>query len=115
MNLVWTYLQVGTEIFGYERRLALTENHDFLLDVFDLVLCLLQVNDFDCNNAAITIVNAFEHFTETAESDALLARINEFGINFLNMELYLSKSLTSLERPTTSAQRDKEKNLTTAR
>ena len=43
-------LQVGTEVLGHVGRVALAEHHDLLLDVFDLILGLFQINNFDSNN-----------------------------------------------------------------
>lgn len=65
------YLQVGSVIFGYVGTVALTQHCDFLLNILDLIFCLLQVNDFYGDYFLSPIVNAFEHLAEGALPDFL--------------------------------------------
>ncbi len=62
-----SHLQIGAVVFGDVRTVALTENCDLLLDVLDLVLRLLQVNGFNCDNALSTIIDTFEHLQEAGD------------------------------------------------
>ena len=43
-------LKIRPEVLGDVGRVTLAEHHDLLLDVFDLILGLFQVNNFDSNN-----------------------------------------------------------------
>lgn len=59
------YLQVGAEVLGDVRTVALTEHRDLLLDVLDLILRLLQVNRLDGDHALAAVIDAFEHLDGT--------------------------------------------------
>ena len=76
------YLQIGPVIFGYVGTVALTQHCDFLLNVLDLIFCLLQVNDFYGDHFLSPIVNAFEHLAERALSDFLQFGKKLFWISF---------------------------------
>ena len=71
VRLFEPYLQVGSIIFGYVGTVALTQHCDFLLNVLDLIFCLLQVNDFYGDHFLSPIVNAIEHLAEGALPDFL--------------------------------------------
>lgn len=58
------HLQVGAVVLGDVRTVALTENRDLLLDVFDLIFGLLQVDCLYGHNALCAIIDAFEHLSE---------------------------------------------------
>lgn len=58
------HLQVGSEVLGDERAVALGQHHYLLLDVFDLILRLLQVDDFDGHDLLRPLVDPFEHLPE---------------------------------------------------
>lgn len=68
---VKAYLQIGSIILGDKRTVALAQNGDFLLNVLDVVLCLLQVNNFNGNNFLSPIVNSLIDLAKRAFSDPL--------------------------------------------
>lgn len=47
-----THFEEGPVVFCDERRVALRQHHNFLLDVLDLIFGLFQVNDFDGDHLA---------------------------------------------------------------
>lgn len=55
------YLQEGAEVLGDVGTVALAEHRDLLLDVLDLIFCLLQVDGLDGNDFLSLIVDTFEH------------------------------------------------------
>lgn len=65
------YLQVRAVILGDKGAVALAQHRDLLLDVFDLVLRLLQVDGLDGHHFLGAIVDAFEHLAERALANAL--------------------------------------------
>lgn len=68
---VKAYLQIGSIILGDKWTVALAQNCDFLLNVLDVVLCFLQVNNFNGNNFLSPIVNSLIDLAERAFSDPL--------------------------------------------
>lgn len=68
---VEAYLQIGSIILGDKRTVALAQNCDFLLNVLDVVLCFLQVNNFNGNNFLSPIVNSLIDLAKRAFSDPL--------------------------------------------
>lgn len=79
----WSNLEVGSIIFGDIRAVALRQHHDLLLDIFDLIFGLLEINDLDGDNLLRPIVDAFEHLAEAAFSDPLLFGKYQLGVNLL--------------------------------
>lgn len=77
------YLEIGSEVFGDEGAVALGQHHDLLLDVLDLILGLLQVDDFDGNDLRRTFVDALEHLAERPFADPFLFREYQLRINLL--------------------------------
>ena len=63
---VKAYLQIGSVILGDKGTVALAENCDFLLNVFDVILCFLQINNFNGHNFLSPTVDAFKNFTKRA-------------------------------------------------
>ena len=54
-------LKIGPEVLGDVGRVALAEHHDLLLDVFDLILGLFQINNFDSNNLNWEVLYKLKH------------------------------------------------------
>lgn len=79
-----TNLQVWAVVFGNKGAVTLAQHRDLLLDVFYLILRLLQVDDLDGHHLLRAIIDAFEDLAERALADALqlgeqLLRVS-FGI-----------------------------------
>ena len=53
-----TDLEIGAKVSSDVRRVTLRQNGDFLLDVFDFIVCCFQVNDLDCYHATTSLVDA---------------------------------------------------------
>ena len=53
-----TDLEIGAKVSSDVRRVTLRQNGDFLLDVFNFIICCLQINDLDCYHATTSLVNA---------------------------------------------------------
>lgn len=66
-----TNLQVWAVVLGNKGAVALAQHGDLLLDVFDLVLRLLQVYYLDGNHLLCAIIDALEHLAERALADPL--------------------------------------------
>lgn len=59
-----THLKVGSVVLGHKGTVTLAQDCDFLLNVFDFVLCFLKVDYFNSHDFLSPIVNAFEHFSK---------------------------------------------------
>lgn len=66
-----TNLQVRAVVFGDKRAVALAQHRDFLLNVFYLILRLLQVDDLDSHHFLRAIIDAFKDLAERTLADAL--------------------------------------------
>lgn len=66
-----TNLQVWAIVFGDKGTVTLAQHRDLLLNVFDLILCLLQIYDLDGHHFLCAIIDAFEHLTEWTFANAL--------------------------------------------
>ena len=53
-----TDLEIGAKVSSDVRRVTLRQNGDFLLDVFDFIVCCFQVNDLDCYHATPSLGDA---------------------------------------------------------
>ena len=73
-----TNLQIWAIVLGDKGAVTLAQHRDLLLNVFDLVLRLLQVYDLDGHNFLGAIVDAFEHLAKRTLANAL-----QFGEQFL--------------------------------
>lgn len=63
-SITASYLEVGSIVLGDVWTVALAEHCDLLLDVFDLVLGLLQVDGLDGHHILGAVVDALEHLSE---------------------------------------------------
>lgn len=50
-------LEVRPKVASDVGRVALGEHSDLLLDVFNLIICLLQINDLDCYHLIGAVLN----------------------------------------------------------
>lgn len=64
------YLQKGAKVLGHKGAVTLAEDSDLLLDVFNLILGLLQVNDLDGHHFLGAVVDAFVDLAEGALANA---------------------------------------------
>ena len=67
-----SYLQVGPIILGDKGAVTLAKHRDLLLDVFYLVLSLLQVDDLDGHHLLVPVVDALVDLAEGAFPNAFL-------------------------------------------
>jgi len=86
IDFVRVYLEVRSVVACDEGTVALGEDHNFLLDVFDLIFGFLQVNDFDGDDLLRPVVDAFEHLAERALADPLLLCKYQLRIHLLLKE-----------------------------
>ena len=73
--------EVGSKILGDKRAVALRQHHDLLLNVFDLILGLFQVNDFDGNDLLSPFVDSLKHLAKGSFPDPLLLREDELRVD----------------------------------
>lgn len=67
-----SHLQVRPVILGNKRAVTLAQHRDLLLNVFDLIFRLLQVDNFDGHHFLRAIVDAFVDLSEGTLPDPLL-------------------------------------------
>ena len=98
-------LEIRTEVLGDVGRITLAEHHDLLLDVFDLILGLFQINNFDSNNLdwsyfyinsaddillgphlLSSVIDPLEDFPERSFPNSFLFCEDYLRIHFLNEE-----------------------------
>ena len=93
-------LEIGTKVLGDVRRVTLAEDHDLLLDVFDLILGFFEINNFNSNNLNHVIsdsyspiclfhllgsvIDSLEDLPEGSLANPLLLGEHYLGIHFLN-------------------------------
>lgn len=103
-QLLVRHLQVGAVVLGDEGAVALAQDRDLLLNVFDLVLRLLQVNDLYRHHLLGAIVDALEHLAERALANALQLGEQLLGIGLGVLYGTWSRE-TSAENKTTVSSR----------
>ena len=93
-------LEIGTKVLGDVRGVTLAEDHDLLLDVFDLILGFFEINNFNSNNLNHVIsdsyspislfhllgsvIDSLEDLPEGSLANPLLLGEHYLGIHFLN-------------------------------
>lgn len=50
IKTTYSYLDIRADIFGDVGTIALRQNGDFLLNIFDFILGLFKIDNFDGNN-----------------------------------------------------------------
>jgi hypothetical protein len=90
------YLEIGSKVLGDERRIALTEDLDLLLDILDLIFGLFQVDDLDGDHLLGPVVDPFVDFAERALPDTLLLSEHKLRIHPLERK-QKQKQLSSLK------------------
>lgn len=96
-----SYLEIWSKVFRDEWTIALREHHDLLLDVFDFIFGLLEIDYFYGNNLLRSVVNSFEYFAETSFANSFLFSEYQLRINLLKpmKASFISKDLRlQLER-----------------
>lgn len=74
-------VQVGAVVLCDVGRVHVGQDHDLAHDVLDLVLCVLDVDDFDGDGAAGAATQAFVDFAEAAAADAFLLCVERRGVD----------------------------------
>ena len=83
MNRRVAHFQVGSVVTGDERTVALRQDHDFLLDVFNFIFGFFEIDNLDGHHLLGPVVDPFEHFAEGSLADPLLFGEDQLRIHFL--------------------------------
>lgn len=81
-----TNRQIGAVVFGDIRAVTLAENCDLLLDVFNLILCLFQVNNLNGHHLFCVVVYSLVDLSKWAFTNSL-----QFGEVFLRIQTRILK------------------------
>lgn len=81
-----TNRQIGSVVFGDIRAVTLAEHCDLLLDVFNLILCLFQVNNLNGHHLFCAVVYALVDLSKRAFTNSL-----QFGEVFLRIQTRILK------------------------
>ena len=81
-----TNLDIRSYVFRDVRTVALRQNGDFLLDIFNLVLCFFQVDYFDCNHLLRPLIDALVDLAERPFADPFLFGEDLIGVGLLQCQ-----------------------------
>ena len=75
--------KIGSIVLCNVWRVALGQDHNFLLDVLDLIFSLLEINDLDGHDPLTAVIETLVDLTERTLANALLLREDQFRVHFL--------------------------------